>query len=90
MEWEAGDAKRSRPAGVAQRRDADGARRKADGTLDRRYRANRGAPPPHRGGHGAEDGHGDGGGGGGEGVAPPLPQASEETKQCFRNTSRRR
>ena len=36
VEWEAGDAKRSRAAGVAQRRDADGARRKADGTLDRR------------------------------------------------------
>ena len=33
VEWEAGDAKRSRAAGVAQRRDADGARRKADGTL---------------------------------------------------------
>ena len=41
MEWEAGDAKRSRAAGVAQRHDADGAgggaRRKADGTLDRRF-----------------------------------------------------
>ena len=45
VEWEAGDVKRSRAAGVAQQRDADGARRKADGTLDRRYRANRGAPP---------------------------------------------
>ena len=59
MEWEAGDAKRSRAAGVAQRHDADGAgggaRRKADGTLDRRFlRAKTGgrgggggAPPLH-------------------------------------------
>ena len=73
VEWEAGDAKRSRTAGVAQRRDADGARRKADGTLDRRCRANRGGTPPPGGGHGAGDGQGGGGGGGGGGVAPPLP-----------------
>ena len=73
VEWEAGDAKRSRTAGVAQRRDADGARRKADGTLDRRCRANRGGAPPPGGGHGAGDGQGGGGGGGGGGVAPPLP-----------------
>ena len=54
MEWEAGDAKRSRAAGVTQRRGADeageGARRKADGTLDRRFKANRGAALPLRGG----------------------------------------
>ena len=39
IEWEAGDVKRSRAAGVKQGR---GAGRKADGTLDRRLKANRG------------------------------------------------
>ena len=38
IEWEAGDVKRSRAAGVKQGR---GAGRKADGTLDRRLKANR-------------------------------------------------
>ena len=38
MEWEAGDVKRSRAAGVEQGRRAG---RKADGTLDRRLKANR-------------------------------------------------
>jgi len=75
IEWEAGDVKRSRAAGVKQGR---GAGRKADGTLDRRLKANRAG----RGGEaGGEDGEGDGcsGGGGGGGVghrprpAPPPP-----------------
>jgi len=79
IEWEAGDVKRSRAAGVKQGR---GAGRKADGTLDRRLKANRAG----RGGEaGGEDGEGDGcsggGGGGGGGIGPdrqpppppPLP-----------------
>ena len=84
IEWEAGDVKRSRAAGVKQGR---GAGRKADGTLDRRLKANRaGRGGEAGGGDGEGDGRSGGGGGGGEGIGPdqqppPPPVAGEKRRR---------
>ena len=72
MEWEAGDIKRGRVAGVAQGRGKGGASGKrdglkADGTPDKRLKANR-------------VGHGGGGGGGmPQPAAPPPPDGGSSS-----------